>query len=234
MDESKPACSKAGYLYAVNAGFWPNPDGVFQLRVKLGSFRTVDPVASMIHAYQRVLGHPQLIWAEPSADAYTDETSDLFVALASHRVWERREIFVFADLEDCLEILDNFSHNFRRRTAGATKPPMITDLINPWMPQQRLEEDRTARKRARLEQLEEQRAEEDATMARKDGALRTFIEENCAMGLQERVEARIFNQAVKSIVAYGVKSAMHRLGFEHKKVSIDGKKVWVYPALSLA
>lgn len=233
---SSDTASKSGYLYAVNGGFWPNPDGVFQLRVKLGSFRTADPVASMISSYQRGFGHPRLLWCEPSANAYADEHCDLFVALASHRVWPNREIFVFTDLEECLETLDHFSHGFRRRTATVDKPPVITDLVNPWQPQQRLEDDRARRKRAREEKHQEQRAKELEEAVDRDSAFQQFIEKYCRLGPEEKVEASFFNQAVKSVLNHGVKAALDKRGFGYKKLTVvpGGKQVWAYAGLSLS
>ena len=230
--------SKAGYLYAVHGGFWPNPDGVFQLRVKLGSFRTADPVASMVSSYQRSFGHPQLLWTEPSADAYTDETGDLFVALAAHRVWPKREVFVFADLEECLEVLDHWSHGFRRRTEGADKPRTVIDLVNPWLPQQRLEEDRTARKRARLElreeQAEQQRKERRRDERNRDEAVTRLIKDECELGAEYMVKVTEFNTRAAALGGHDVGKGMQCRGFAMKKHRVGGRLLRFYVGIRLA
>ena len=52
--------------------------------------------------------------------------------------------------------------------------------------------------------------------------------DHCIVGSEEKVEASVFNQAVKNILAHGVKAAMDKRGFGYKKVSVDGKKIWMY------
>lgn len=63
-------------------------------------------------------------------------------------------------------------------------------------------------------------------------ALGGWIMDNCTVGPQERVEASVLNFAVKSILGHGVKTAMEKRGFAYKKLTVDGKKVWVYEGVS--
>ena len=51
-----------------------------------------------------------------------------FASLSPATAYGKIEFFAFTDLEECLKTLERFSHGFRRRTATADEPPVITDL----------------------------------------------------------------------------------------------------------
>ena len=231
----------AGYLYGVHAGFWPDATGRFRLRVKFGSFRQLDPVAAAISSYGRALGHPQLLWCEPSANAYRDELKDLHVVLDAHRKWPGRELFDFDDMDDCLAALAEFTEGFRQRTAmeADAKPRVITDLVNTWLPQQQAAELRASRKRARDSERDAERVRAAAVAAEEQAAVDTrlsaWIAEHCTVGDDEKVEASVFNAAVHHIVGTGVKGAIERRGFMYKKVRLvpGERQVWAYMGLGL-
>ena len=183
--------TKAGYLYCIPVGYRPRDIGTAsewskdntQLHVKLGSVRGTDPVKIIKEAYSRPMGQPEIWWLEGSARAYHDEMNLLPVALASHRVWQNHEIFVFRDKEHCVSTLQRFSGAFRFRTAGVDKPPIITDLVNP-QPVHRGTEDRVY---GEIQLPDESRAEEadDFTEAKEDvvvDGIHAFQDPKAALG----------------------------------------------------
>ena len=67
-------------------------------------------------------------------------------------------------------------------------------------------------------------------------ALGGWIMDNCSVGPEEKVEASVFNQAVKGVLASGVRAAMERRGFGYKKATLltGGKQVWAYVGVGMS
>ena len=197
---------------------------MLKFHAKIGSYRTLDPVASTRSAYDRPLGKPQLLWCEPTADAYRDEIRDAHVVLGSYRVWPRHEIFAFDSPEECLEVLADFTRGFRERTADDDKPAVITDLNNTWLPQQRAAEECAARKRARAEAREERQQEQQREQlqseASQEAALDAFLAQNTVRSTElQHPGARLQRQscARSSSRVSNVKGKMESRGVSAKQ-----------------
>ena len=122
-----------GYLYAIPTGLWPAADGTLKLRIKLGSTRSPDPVATCKNRYNTSLGRTEILWLEASANAYRDECDVLHSHFSGRRVFPDRELFEYRDEEEFRQEIVAFTLQFRRATIAEVpyKAAAVLDLKTP-------------------------------------------------------------------------------------------------------